>query len=315
MRSFSILLLLLFHSGNLFAWGFFAHKWINQIAVYTLPYELYGFYRNNINLIRERAVNPDMRRYVVESEGFKHYLDVDQYENALPLDTLPRNYRIALDSFGKDSLWEHGVGPWNVTWTYNSLVDAFAKRDEAAIINLSADLGHYIADLHVPLHTTSNYNGQQTGQYGIHGLWESRLPELFFGDYDLISGKSEYISDIPEHIWTVLEQSHALVDSVLSIEKYCSEKISLKNKYGLEYRSSAMVEVYTRKFCLCYAQSLNGMVERRMRAAIQTVGSYWYSAWVDAGQPVLDSVRDTSGVVPEKRPENAIGFPMLGRQE
>jgi hypothetical protein len=35
---------------------------------------------------------------------------------------------------------------------------------------------------------------------------------------------------------------------------------------------------------------MKGMVERRMRAAILSVGSYWYSAWVDAGQPDLNKL-------------------------
>ena len=39
-----------------------------------------------------------------------------------------------------------------------------------------------------------------------------------------------------------------------------------------------------------YQQMLHGMVERRMRSAILSVGSFWYSAWVDAGQPDLDKL-------------------------
>ena len=33
------------------------------------------------------------------------------------------------------------------------------------------------------------------------------------------------------------------------------------------------------------------MVERRLRAAIIAVGSIWYSAWVDAGQPDLSKLQ------------------------
>jgi len=32
------------------------------------------------------------------------------------------------------------------------------------------------------------------------------------------------------------------------------------------------------------------MVQKRMCSAILAVGSYWYSAWVDAGQPDLDKL-------------------------
>ena len=41
---------------------------------------------------------------------------------------------------------------------------------------LRADLGHYLADAHVPLHT-GNYSSQRTNQTGIHALWETHNVE------------------------------------------------------------------------------------------------------------------------------------------
>jgi hypothetical protein len=35
---------------------------------------------------------------------------------------------------------------------------------------------------------------------------------------------------------------------------------------------------------------MDGMVERRMRAAIHAVASVWYTAWIDAGQPDLSKM-------------------------
>ena len=43
---------------------------------------------------------------------------------------------------------------------------------------------YYVGDAHVPLHTTENYNGKMTGQKGIHGFWESRLPEINADNYN-----------------------------------------------------------------------------------------------------------------------------------
>jgi hypothetical protein len=56
----------------------------------------------------------------------------------------------------------------------NRLTRAFKEHDRERILRYSADLGHYIGDAHVPLHCTRNYNGQLSGQHGIHGFWESR---------------------------------------------------------------------------------------------------------------------------------------------
>jgi hypothetical protein len=32
---------------------------------------------------------------------------------------------------------------------------------------------------------------------------------------------------------------------------------------------------------------LDGQIERRMRQSVLSVGSYWYTAWVNAGSPSL----------------------------
>jgi len=34
------------------------------------------------------------------------------------------------------------------------------------------------------------------------------------------------------------------------------------------------------------------MVERQMRRAVKTLGSLWYTAWVNAGQPDLSKIED-----------------------
>jgi hypothetical protein len=42
------------------------------------------------------------------------------------------------------------------------------------------------------------------------------------------------------------------------------------------------------------------MVERRMRVAIKAVGSYWYTAWVNAGQPNMKKLVNKSQTDTEK---------------
>src|SRR3546814_10784540 len=100
------------------------------------------------------------------------------------------------------------------------LTDAFLRRDSVRILRYSADLGHYLADAHVPLHTTENYNGQLSDQTGIHAFWESRLPELFATGYDLFTGKAHYIRNIPQETWRIVRDSHRS-------EEHTSERQSL----------------------------------------------------------------------------------------
>jgi hypothetical protein len=41
------------------------------------------------------------------------------------------------------------------------------KTKKHEILFIAADLGHYIADAHMPLHTSDNHDGQLTDQKGI----------------------------------------------------------------------------------------------------------------------------------------------------
>ena len=160
-------------------WGFFAHQKINRLAVFTLPPELIGFYKQNIQYLTRKSVSPDMRRYVNKAEAPRHYIDIDVYGDSA-IYKMPRRWRDAVEKYTEDTLKRYGIVPYHIHRVSRGLINAFKNKDADRILRLSADIGHYIADANVPLHTTQNYNGQLTGQYGIHGFWESRLPELFF---------------------------------------------------------------------------------------------------------------------------------------
>ena len=267
-------------------WGFFAHKSINYHACFTLPPEMFGFYKANIDQIKEMAIRPYQRRYLLEDEAPRHYIDIDKYENSLPIDTIPTNWDSAISIFGEAMLKVHGIIPWHIHLIKFRLTNAMKNHDYLQIIKLSADLGHYIGDAHVPLHTTQNYNGQLTNQHGIHGLWESRLPEIFSSDYVFLVGKAIYLDRPLEQIWKIIEDSHASKDSVLDLEQKLSSKMS-HVKYAFEQRGATTVKVYNQEFSAAYHLALNGMVERRMKQAIHMTGSFWYTAWIDAGQPDL----------------------------
>jgi hypothetical protein len=280
------------------AWGFWAHQRINRMAVFTLPPEMLLFYKKNIEYLTDHAVDPDMRRYAVEGEAPRHYIDVDHY-GTYPFDNVPRKWQDAVDKFTEDSLMAYGIVPWHIYKHYFWLVEAFRAEDPARILKSSADIGHYIGDSNVPLHTTENYNGQLTGQKGIHGLWESRLVELFANDYDFYIGHSEYYTDLNMEAWKWVLESHLALDSVLKFEKLLTEKTSSDQKYSFENRNNVLVKAYSKAFCTAYHDMLAGQVERRLRNSIARVGGVWYTAWVDAGQPDLRKLLDKE-IVEEK---------------
>ncbi|MDG1261869.1 MAG: zinc dependent phospholipase C family protein [Flavobacteriales bacterium] len=275
-------------------WGFFAHKRINELAVFTLPEELFGFYKDNIHFITEHAVDPDKRRYGVKGEAPRHYIDIDHYckhDSACnPFDLVPRRWNDAVEKFSEDTLMEYGIVPWHISNMTYRLTKAFEEKNIKRILRTSAEIGHYIGDAHVPLHTTENYNGQLSGQYGIHGFWESRLPELYEPDYDFFVGKANYVESPLDKAWDVVEASHNALDSVLRFEKELTEEYDEDDKFSYEERGRMLIKVYSEEFSNAYHQRLNGQVERRMKEAVITIGSLWYTAWVNAGQPNLDEI-------------------------
>jgi hypothetical protein len=291
-----LLLPLLFGSIDpVHAWGFYGHRLLNRLAVYTLPPEMLPFFKANIDYLTNNATRPDSRRTVVPTEAPRHFLDVDAYgDSALTSHGrgLPRAYADAVALVGgEDSLLRHGIVPWQVARMKGQLTEAFKAQDTDNILRIAADMGHYVADACVPLHTTRNYNGQLTNQRGIHALWESRLPELNATGYDLLTGQAPYLERPTEAAWAAVERAHAAVDSVFTIERQLTAELSEDRKYGYEQRGRQTIRTYSREFSQAYHQRLNGQVERQLRYAARLIGAFWYTCWVDAGQPDLSKMR------------------------
>ncbi len=294
MRKLSlvVILLLLFH--NSFCWGFYAHRKINYFAVFLLPPEMMVLYKPHIDFLEEHAVDPDKRRYAIAEEAPRHYIDIDHY-GSYPYDSLPRKWNDAVARYSEDTLQAYGIVPWWLQIMLYRLTDAFKEKNQSKILKLSADIGHYVADSHVPLHATKNHNGQYTDQKGIHGFWESRIPELLAEkEWDFFIGKAEFLKNPADFIWARVLESGAAADTVLKFEKQLSLSFSSDQRYSFEERNGVTVRQYSTAYTKAYNDMLRGMVERRMRQSIFAVASFWYTAWVNAGQPDLTKLSNTN---------------------
>lgn len=346
-------------------WGFFGHRKINRMAVFTLPPELFSFYKGHIEHITEHAVDPDKRRYATKYEAIRHYIDIDHWKGD-PFAELPKNYHGAIARYliaeriiGGDTTllyngadadtlnestnyfvrrfimpqyyeenWNfncdtivyyfpditscegllftdifsnYGILPYHLEQFQKKLVNAFKAKDIKAILRISSDIGHYIGDAHVPLHTTENYNGQMTGQDGIHAFWESRLPELFADEsYNFFSGRAIYIDDMQSYFWNIVQESHRLLPDVLGIEKQISIEFPRDQQYCYEQRLDRTVEIQCEAYSRYYHDLLDGMVERRMQDAVQAIGSVWFTSWIQAGQPDLTEIKELALTKEEK---------------
>ncbi len=272
------------------SWGFFAHQKINRLAVFTLPQAMIKFYKNNIHYLTDHAVDPDKRRYADPAEAPRHFLDADHYGHS-PFDSIPQGWNEAVAKYSTDTLNAYGIVPWQIQRTYYALVKAFKENDSLKILRYSAYLGHYVADAHVPLHTTQNHNGQLTNQVGIHAFWESRLPELFSSDYDFYAGKATYIENPLKEAWRIVKNTFQYKDSVLLIEARLNNNFPSDRKFAFSERGGKVIKQYSEEYSRAYHERMNGMVEQQMRASILAIGNFWFSAWVDAGQPNLNKLQ------------------------
>jgi hypothetical protein len=285
-----------------FCWGFYAHQKINHYAVFLLPPEMLVLFKPQIGFLTEHAVDPDKRRYAIPEEAPRHYIDIDHY-GSYPYDSLPRKWNEAVKKYTADSLNKYGIVPWWLQTMMGRLTTAFKEKNQARILRYAAELGHYISDSHVPLHANSNHNGQHSNQRGIHGFWESRIPELLAEkEWDFFIGKAEHIKNPADFFWKRILESAAAADTVLRFEKELTALFPGDQKYAFEERNGIITRQYSAAFTKAYDARMKGMVERRMRQSIFAVASCWYTAWVNAGQPDLSRLGNKD-FTPEEQKE------------
>lgn len=279
----------------LVAWGTFGHEHINRVAVLILPDSMQTFFYNHVDFITQESTVPDLRRNILndKAEPPRHYIDLENFtekpDQVLTLGDAQKKYEAAF-------LQENGILPWYITDLMEKLTRSFREGRKTEILFLSADLAHYLADAHMPLHTSANYDGQLTNQHGIHALWESRIPELFGEGYNLHSnGPVRYISDVRAETWRIIYESHALVDTLLGTERALRRTVAAQRVYQTDSSGKVVKNRFNQTFFSVdyarqYHQRLNGMVEHQMRTAARITADFWYTAWVNADRPDLSKL-------------------------
>jgi len=295
-KTLRFLVIILFIAGNvsmLYAWGFWAHQRINRAAVFALPDSMRVFFYNHIDFITEESVIPDVRKFAIndKAESNRHYIDLEMLRKS-PSEIIPQTMKEATAKYHDTLLQKAGLLPWYMDDMMVKLTKAFHDKNKSEILFLAGDLAHYIADAHMPLHTTVNHDGQLTGQKGIHAFWESQLPEKFGDSYNLYTGKAVYLKNIQKEIWRIIEHSHKLVDTVLLTEKklfqsYEADEVYEKDSKGVLIKNKYNQTKHSYAYAKAYHEKLNGMIEHQMRSSIAATANFWYTAWVNAGRPDL----------------------------
>ncbi|MBX3256065.1 MAG: hypothetical protein KF862_18155 [Chitinophagaceae bacterium] len=292
MKRTAILLLLgtaLFVLGS---WGFLVHRTVHQLAVYKLPKGMQHFFYSNMEYLVSNAPRPDIRTGTDPAEGPKHYIDFELLGDSA-IWKAPLTRAEAFRQYGADSLAHTGYLPYQIETTLELLTNAFRNKNRDSILFYAADLGHYIGDAHVPLHTTENYDGQLSNQKGLHSLWETLVPVLFLDSFHLYSRhKAKYLRQPAEKLRVALRQANSLLPAVFNEEIQASKNFTDSLKYRVQIRNGKESRSYSTAFAQEYGNRCGKAINQQLLRSADLIADYWYTAWVNAGRPNLAALEN-----------------------
>jgi predicted AlkP superfamily phosphohydrolase/phosphomutase len=262
------------------AWGFAGHRLVTAKATRTLPPDLRPLFEGNTAWLAEHSIDPDLWRVTRPEEGPNHFLDCDAF-GPYPFDAIPSNEAEHRARHGERAL-SKGRVPWRVAEAYRALVEAWRAGVPADVLRAAAALAHYVEDAHVPLHATDNYDGQLTGQKGLHARWEAELVERFERQLEpqVQPAAAARVEDATALIFARLRESFSAVAPLLQADLDC--------RGPRDYADTPQDDRYDDGYYTCFYAHEQARLAARLSAAAEALGNLWLSAWQDAGRPALD---------------------------
>jgi hypothetical protein len=252
------------------AWGGNGHKLIVNQAIDTLPSEIRYFFEANRSFLLQHVTDPLEAIEKTPSERHHHFLYLDKY-GRFPFDSLPRSYKTAVAKYTKAKLEANGLLPWQVGVYSEKLTEAMkaGRWDEAKLD--AAILANYVAEAHDPFNTTENFDGRLTAQTGINGRFGTTLIDKYSSFFPMRPNDPVYIHDPTDRAFEACLSSHSWLETILLADRNARHG---ENSFNDEY------------FDRFYNQAAAILI-RQLSDAATDVGSYWLTAWVNAGKPQL----------------------------
>jgi hypothetical protein len=252
-----------------FAWGANAHKLITNKAVDTLPPDIRPFFEAHRNNLMQQSAEPaDSKNPVAERRN--RYIFLDRY-GRFPFDSLPRDYKTAVRKMTKTKLDANGVLPWQIGLYSEKLTNALKARNWEEARQFAALLAHYVAQAHDPLATTENFDGRLTNQFGVDQRFGSSLVDRYSLFFFIRPNEAVHISDPTDHAFESCLNAHSWLEQILLADR--------RARRGLPDYTD---EYYDRLYNQAGAILIRGVSD-----AAADVGSYWLTAWINAGRPQL----------------------------
>jgi hypothetical protein len=259
-----------FLPGQAFAWGGNGQKLVAGKAIDTLPADLRTFFEANRSFIMLHVTDPLDAEAKTPAEKHNHYLYLDKY-GRFPFELLPRTYKAAVTKFGKSKIEATGLLPWQIGVYNAKLTEAMklGRWDDAKLD--AAILAGYVAEAHDPFNTTENFDGHLTGQTGINERFGAALIDRFSSFFPMRPNDASFINDPTDHAFEACLSAHSWLETILLADR--NARLGGKS-YDDEY------------FDRFYNQAAPTLI-RQLSDAATDVGSYWLTAWTNAGRPQL----------------------------
>jgi len=255
----------------LVSWGGVGHSKISEASSLSFN-QLMQQFQSWVAFLRDHASDADFRKDTDPTEGPKHYIDIDNYSEFIATGRIPQTFDSAIAIHGNAFVIDNGILPWATKASFDSLRNCMQRHDFAKAKIFAADLGHYVADGHMPLHITRNYNGQYTGNTGIHSRYESTMINGYISQIIYTGEDAVVINDVNQYIFDYLYSNYIYVDSVIAADNYAK---SQNTNYSSTIYKSALW------------QKSKSFTIPLFKKASNALADLIYTAWLQAGSPSL----------------------------
>ncbi len=288
-KNLLIVLVVFFAILLLTGWGSTGHKIINRSGAMELPAEMLGFIQR-ASMLADSASNADIRKSKDPGESPKHFIDIDDYPEFASRSVF-RSLDSLIQKYGSARVTADGLLPWATVTAVDSLAAQMQRGDWNRVWSTSADLGHYVGDAHQPLHCAVNYDGQLTGNRGIHSRYESTMIDRFQQSISIRPGQVTYVDRPIDFVFSYIYSSNSCCDSIITADNYAKQ---VSGWSGSGQEPASYYTALWLKAC--------GFTNVQMQRAADAFADLLFTAWVRAGRPPIPAMSGVGSSVAGVKP-------------
>lgn len=293
LKNITSVFLILLSSSLVYGWGSKGHQIVAYVGA-NLTTDGQAFWQANLEPLRKLTTVPDRvwkAPATKTGEANTHWFQVDAYYQPADYNQIirfPSSYSDAITQYGASMIEINGVAPWRIRQLYQLAFYSFTQGDMESALEYVGVMTHYIGDLSQPLHVTENYDGQQSGNKGIHSYFETTV----------IKDEIKVRADVEKRVQKLLQDANFLSQ----FNGNLMDAILLEVERSVSYRDQILQNDDK------YGRSKNGasiqleLAKDRMADAAATTAMILNQLWRDTGlvaQATPMTVQDPKWVKPD----------------